>query len=174
MLSVREFVPATCQADLAALAPAFLSIWNAPQNLPFLSFSLRPFEEAQVRGWFETHLASGGRYFAAVRGDGEILGIVVVRVDPVAAFELFALGVRPESQGQGIGRLLTSHVIGVAGSLGFRCVEASVFADNARMLRLLLSLSFLPVRMEHHRRSDGADLVILVHRLASPPIPSPV
>lgn len=172
MMSVREFVPATCQADLAALTPAFLRIWNAPQNLPFLSFSLRPFEEAQVRGWFETHLESGGRYFAAVSGEGQVLGVAVVRVDPIAAFELFALGVQPESQGRGVGRLLTSHVLGVARSLGFGCVEASVFADNARMLRLLLSLGFLPVRMEHHRRCDGADLVILAHRLTSSPLPA--
>lgn len=174
MMSVREFVPATSETDLATLAPAFLRIWNAPQNLPFLSFSLRPFGEAQVRGWFATHLASGGRYFAAISSDGQILGVAVVRVDSVAAFELFALGVQPESQGQGIGRLLTSHVISVARSLAFRSVEASVFADNARMLRLLLSLGFLPIRMEHHRRSDGADLVILAHRLEPSPSPAAV
>jgi hypothetical protein len=33
------------------------------------------------------------------------------------------------------------------------------------MLRLLLSLEFVPVRMDHHRRADGADLVVLHRRL---------
>jgi hypothetical protein len=33
------------------------------------------------------------------------------------------------------------------------------------MLRLLLSLGFVLVRMDHHRRADGADLVVLNRRL---------
>jgi hypothetical protein len=38
------------------------------------------------------------------------------------------------------------------------------------MLRLLLSLG--PVRMEHHQRADGVDLVVLRARVAEGPNPA--
>ena len=166
---IREFTPGSDRSDFEQLLPAFLTIWNAPDNLPFLSFSLRPFAPELVRGWFEQHIASGGRYFAALDESGAIAGIIVVRTDPIGMFELFAMAVHPEAQTRGVGRQLVAHAVDVARSQGFRCVEGSVFADNARMLRLLLSLGFQPVRMEHHRRADGADLVVLRAVLADAP-----
>jgi ribosomal protein S18 acetylase RimI-like enzyme len=165
MLNVREFTPQREPADLAQLVPAFLAVWNAPENLRYLSLSLRPFEEAVVRGWFNNHLSAGVRYFAAQDEGDNILGISVLRSDPVSMLELFGLGVRPTSQGRGIGGQLISHCLGIARSQGFACVEGSVFADNVRMLRLLLSHGFVPVRIDHHRRADGADLVVLHRRL---------
>lgn len=165
MPNVREFTPQQVPTDLSQLVPAFLEIWNAPENLKYLSLSLRPFEEVLVRGWFNDHLSSGVRYFAALDERDEILGISVLRSDPVGMLELFALGVRPSFQRRGIGSQLISHSLENARSQGFACTEASVFADNVRILRLLLSLGFLPVRIDHHRRADGADLVVLHRRL---------
>jgi ribosomal protein S18 acetylase RimI-like enzyme len=165
MPNVREFTPQRVPADFARLVPAFLEIWNAPENLKYLSLSLRPFEEPIVQGWFKDHLAAGVRYFAALGERDEILGISVLRSDPVGMHELFAVGVRPGLQRRGIGSQLVSHSLGTARSEGFACTEASVFADNVRMLRLLLSLGFVPVRIDHHRRADGADLVVLHRRL---------
>lgn len=166
---IREFTPGSNRLDLEQLLPAFLAIWNAPDNLRFLSFSLRPFAPELVRGWFEQHVAGGGRYFAAMDESGTITGIIVVRTDPIGMFELFAMAVHPEAQRRGIGRQLVACAVDVARSQGFRCVEGAVFADNARMLRLLLSLGFRPVRMEHHRRADGGDLVVLRALLAGEP-----
>lgn len=166
---IREFTPGSNRRDLEQLLPAFLAIWNAPDNLRFLSFSLRPFAPELVRGWFEQHIAGGGRYFAALDESGTITGIIVVRTDPIGMFELFAMAVHPEAQGRGVGRQLVAYAVDVARSQGFRCVEGAVFADNARMLRLLLSLGFQPVRMEYHRRADGADLVVLRALLADEP-----
>jgi ribosomal protein S18 acetylase RimI-like enzyme len=170
---VREFSPASERGDFEQLLPAFLAIWNAPENLRFLSFSLRPFAPELVRGWFEQHMSAGVRYFATVNESGAVTGISVIRADPIATFELFAMAVRPEAQGQGIGHRLVAHALELARSTGFRCVEGAVFADNARMLRLLLSFDFRPVRIEHHRRADGADLVIM-HKLLSEDPNSPV
>ena len=164
MPNIREFTPQRVPADLSQLLPAFLEIWNAPENLKYLSPSLRPFEEAVVRGWFNDHLSAGGRYFAVLGESEEILGISVLRSDPVGMLELFALGVRPSLQRRGIGSQLISHFLRTARAQGFACTEASVFADNVRMLRLLLSLGFVPVRIDHHRRADGADLVVLHRR----------
>ena len=44
---------------------------------------------------------------------------------------------------------------------GYQAVELKVFADNATMLRLVLSLGFIPVDIDHRRRMDGADMVYL-------------
>ena len=166
MHAIREFTPTCDRNDFDQLLSAFLRIWNAPQNLRFLSFSQRPFAPELVRTWFEQHTSAGVRYFGALDESGAVVGISVLRTDPIGMFELFAMGVRPEAQAQGIGRRLVSHALDLARSQGFGCVEGAVFADNARMLRLLLSFGFRPVRIEYHRRSDGADLVVVQKTLS--------
>jgi len=40
----------------------------------------------------------------------------------------------------------------VAITQGFKAIDALVFVDNFTMLRLLLSMSFTPVRIDHNRR----------------------
>jgi ribosomal protein S18 acetylase RimI-like enzyme len=163
---VREFTPACDRSDFDQLLSAFLRIWNAPQNLRFLSFSQRPFEPELVRTWFEQHTSAGVRYFGALDESGVVVAISVLRTDPIGIFELFAMGVWPEAQAQGIGRTLVSHALDLARSQGYQCVEGAVFADNARMLRLLLSCGFRPIRIEYHRRSDGTDLVVMQKMLS--------
>ena len=167
MHMVREFTPACDRSDFDQLLSAFLRIWNAPENLRFLSFSQRPFTPELVRTWFEQHPAAGVRYFGALDESGAVVAISVLRADPIGMFELFAMGVWPEAQARGVGGTLVSHALDLARSQGFRCVEGAVFADNARMLRLLLSFGFRPVRIEYHRRSDGTDLVVMQKRLSS-------
>ena len=61
----------------------------------------------------------------------------------------------------GIGELLIECALDVARSKGFKAVDVAVFADNKRMLRLVLKLDFIPIRMQHHMRADGADVVYL-------------
>jgi ribosomal protein S18 acetylase RimI-like enzyme len=166
MHEVREFTPARERRDFEQLLPAFLRIWNAPQNHRILSFSLRPFDADLVTTWFEQHLSAGVRYFGVLDATDAVVGISAVRADPIGTFELFAMAVSPEAQGQGIGQTLVSHALDLARSQGFRCVEAAVFTDNTRMLRLLLASEFRPVRIDYHRRADGMDLVVL-HRILS-------
>ena len=160
-LEILEFVPQTKEEDMNRLLPAFLGIWNDPQNLKFLSFTLRPFEEETVRSWFSMHLSSGGRYFCAVDRDGNILGISAYRLDPINGVEALGVGVLPSSKRQGIGTMLTRNLLRQAKTDGFLSIDVKVFADNVIMLRLLLGLGFIPTRMEHSKRADGADLVFL-------------
>lgn len=157
-LEVREFVPQESREDLELLLPAYLDIWNEPENLKFLSFTLKPFEEGIVRGWLSRHLSGNVRYFAALEG-GMVSGMAAVRADPVEGFEIIGMGVRRGRKGRGIGASLVRHAVDVASSEGFGAVDAWVFADNPAMLRLLLSLSFVPVAMDHNRRADNADMV---------------
>jgi ribosomal protein S18 acetylase RimI-like enzyme len=158
-IAIREYLPEKSQEDADLLLPAFLAIWNEPENLRFLSFTQKPFDELIVRAWFSNHLGLGGHYYAAVEKNKGISGIAVVRIKPIEGFEILGLGVRPESKQQGIGTRLLEHIVSVAVSYGFKAVDAGVFADNVAMLRLLLSMSFVPVSMDYNRRCDGADML---------------
>ena len=158
-ISIREFSPEDNLDDKAQLLPAFLDIWNAPDNLKFLSFTMKRFEAETIRFWLENHKEQGGRYFCAVSESGEIIGIAVIKNNPVQGFELYGLGVRPEFKSRGVGGRLIDHAVVQAVSLGFKALDASVFADNSGMLRLLLSLGFVPANMDFHKRADGTDVV---------------
>lgn len=158
---IVEFIPETNEEDMNQLLPAFLAIWNDPQNLKYLSLTLRPFEEETVRSWFSMHLSSGGRYFCAVDTDRNIVGISAKRLDPINGFEIMGVGVLPSVKRQGIGTMLIKNLLQLAKTSRFQSIEVNVFADNLIMLRLLLRLGFVPIRMEHSKRADGADLVFL-------------
>lgn len=158
---IREYIPSDSEDDFQALLDAYLAIFNDPENLRYLSFSQRLFEEETVSAWFHDHLRLGAHYLAAVENGGHIIAILVLRINPVEAFELIGLGVRPEAKRSGVGQSLIEEAAVLAEDLGFKAVEVGVFADNREMLRLVLKLDFLPVRMKHHARADGADLVFL-------------
>lgn len=84
-----------------------------------------------------------------------------MKVNSVTGFEVFGVGVLPELKRQGVGRELLNYAVGVAEKPGFKDIYALVFSDNAAMLRLLLSLGFIPTVMEYHIRSDRTDAVRL-------------
>jgi len=147
--------------DKSSLLPVFLKIWNAPENLLYLSQTQIPFASEVVQAWLENHKKQGGRYFCAVDERGNILGVMVVKESPVEGFEIYGLGVLPEHKGNGVGRMLVEHAAIAAQDHGFSDINALVFADNAAMLCLLLTSGYKPVSMEPHKRSDGTDAVRL-------------
>ena len=157
-IHVTELIPEKNQQDHHHLLPAFLEIWNVPENLRFLSFTQIPFEEHTVIGWFSNHISLGGHYYAATEKDqSKISGIAAVKINLVEGFEIIGIGVRPESKRKGIATKLIEHTLFIAADHGFKAVEAGVLTDNVAMLRLLLSMSFVPVRMDYNRRCDGQD-----------------
>ena len=160
-MRIREFIPEDRTDDKDTLLPVFLKIWNAPENLKFLSTTLIPFEPELVQVWLGNHKDQGGRYFCGLDEHGNILGVMVVKVNPLDGFEIYGLGVLPEQKGNGVGRKLVEHAAVTAENLGFKDIKALVFADNTVMLCLLLTSGYIPVAMEHHKRSDGADAVHL-------------
>jgi ribosomal protein S18 acetylase RimI-like enzyme len=160
-ITIREYVPEKNQKDADILLPAFLAIWNDPENLKYLSFTQKPFDESTVKDWFSNHLSFGGHYYVAIERGEWVSGIAAVKTNPVEGFEILGIGVRLESKSQGIGTKLLEHVFKVASECGFKAVDTIVFADNITMLRLLLSLSFVPVNMQYNRRVDGADTLLM-------------
>ena len=63
---IREFVPGDEIEEKKTLLPVFLKIWNAPENLKYLSQTLIPFAPKLVQVWLENHKQQGGRYFCAL------------------------------------------------------------------------------------------------------------
>lgn len=162
---IREFVPEESPEELARLLPAFLRIWNAPENLRFVSQTLCACTECQVRDWLDRHLERGVRYFAALDSVGEIRAILMTRSDHCTGFEFLNLGVQPDYKRQGIGRMMVKHTMHMAAQDGYQAVEGDVFADDIPMLRLALELGFIPVRMEYGVRADGMARVRMKRKL---------
>jgi ribosomal protein S18 acetylase RimI-like enzyme len=162
---IREFIPEQNSEESARLLPAFLRIWNAPENLPFVSRTMCPCTDCQVRDWLERHLERGVRYFAVLDADGEIRAILMTRADHCTGFEFLNLGVQPDYKRQGIGRMMVRHTMHMAAQEGYQAVEGDIFADDIPMLRLALELGFIPVRMEHGARADGMAMVRMKRKL---------
>ncbi|WP_370257850.1 GNAT family N-acetyltransferase [Marinobacter nauticus] len=158
---ISEFVPQDNVEEKKALLPVFLNIWNTPDNLKYLSQTLIPLATETVQTWFEEHRHQGGRYFCALDERNSIVGVMVVKENPVTGFEIYGLGVLPERKGEGIGRMLVKHAAIIANADGFTDIKALVFTDNKVMLCLLISLGYTPISIDHHIRSDGADAVWL-------------
>jgi len=147
--------------DLKMLVPAFLRIWNHPDNLRFLSFTKIEFEEKWVREWCGGHIAVGVRYFGATDPHDRFLAILLTGQNPLEGFELMSIGVEPAEKRRGIGTALIRHGVELARQERYQAIEGKVFATNAPMLSLLLGEEFLPVRIEPRRGPVGEDLVHL-------------
>jgi len=164
---IRELVPQDNRDDFELLLPAYLRIWNDPGNLKYLSFTQKPFEAETISFWFSNHLSQGGHYYAAIENGIRVSGVMVVKINPVEGFEIFGIGVLPDSTGKGIGARLLNHAVSVATTQGYKAIDVLVFVDNFPMLRLLLSLSFIPVRIDYNRRADGTDILAFKKYLLS-------
>jgi len=70
---IIEMILQNSKDDLNKLLPEFLSIWNNPENLNYLSLTFQPFQKEIVSSWFANHLDREARYFVAVDDHGTIL-----------------------------------------------------------------------------------------------------
>ena len=163
---IREYMPGKSQDDMDHLLDAYLTIWNHPDNLKFLSYTLKPFDEDTLKSIFSNHISMGVHYYVA-NGNNDISGIAVVGAHPIEGFELIGLGVHHDFKRKGIGKKLLDYVINIAVVNEYYAVDAIVFADNMAMLCLLSSVEFIPVHMGYNLRADGGDTLRMRKRLLS-------
>ena len=156
---IREYFPETNQEDRGSLLEAYLSIWNHPDNLKFLSYTQKPFDEEAIDKFFSNHIEMGVHYYAACNKEKNKCGVAVVGANPIEGFEIIGLGVQANLKRKGIGTELLKFILKVAADSDFKTADTIVFADNIPMLRLLLSMGFIPVHMGYNLRADGADTV---------------
>ncbi len=158
---IKELIPEKNSADLELLMPVYLRIWNHPDNLKFLSFTGCKFTESQLQQWCSNHLSMGIRYDAVYDSDEKISGLLLCKADPLTGFELFSIGIDPDRKRKGLGRMLIRHGIERAMALEYASIDGQVFCHNKAMLCLLISMGFVPVRLDHHRGPCGEDLLHL-------------
>ena len=78
--------------------------------------------------------------------------------------ELLTIGVRPDAQGQGFGRLMLTHALTLAKSAGKVCCHLEVRESNARAIRLYETSGFVRVglRKNYYRTDAGREHAILM------------
>lgn len=89
---------------------------------------------------------------------GEILGVARACADPDNAAAEFAVLVRSDLKGQGLGTLLMRRLIRYCRARGMRELRGSVLAENAAMLHLAHSLGFRVRAREQNIAEVALDL----------------
>lgn len=149
------------QQDGAQFVDAYLRLFNDPENLPSLSVTGIPFKRETVEAWLREAGASGVEYHVATGEDGGIHAIMVVREDPVDAFEVLGVVVEKGYRRMGLGTRLLDIAVQRAKEKGYKAVSIAVFAGNKKMLLLAIQRDFRPHAMEYHAKWDGGDIVHL-------------
>ena len=67
-------------------------------------------------------------------------------------YPIVGIGIRDDYQGEGIGKALMNHLLGVAREQGRKGLRLTVYEDNVRALRLYSHLGFEKVRTDYHMR----------------------
>ena len=84
----------------------------------------------------DRHIAVAAYDPAAPDGDKNILGVVRLILSPDAPEGEFAIMVRSDQAGRGLGHCLMARMLGWARDRGLTRVRAEIMAENERMLRL--------------------------------------
>ena len=140
---------------------AYLRLFNEPGNLKFLSFTGIPFKRETVEVWLRDADASETEYHTAIGKNGKICAIMVTVANPIEGFEILAVVVDAEYRRLGVGDQLIDIAIRKAEEKGFHSVSIAIFADNKRMLSLVIKNDFRPYKIDFHARWDGEDIVYL-------------
>lgn len=135
----------------------------APQSLAVIGASDRP---GSVGATVMRNVLSGGfrgdMAFVAVGADAagaeEILGVARARADPDNDAAEFAVLVRSDLKGHGLGTLLMRKLIRYCRERGTRELRGDVLSDNFAMLHLSRSLGFCVRATEQNVESVALDL----------------
>ncbi len=157
---IKELIPQNNPDESTRLKSFLATAYDEPQVQRYVTYTLRPFSDKTIDNWLSTHVDEYVRYYAFF-ADGEIGGLALGQENEECGYELVGLMVLPDHQGIGIGRELVQHVIKVAQKRNWASILVRVFADNKRMLKLVIDEDFIPIRIEYHKRADGVDVVHL-------------
>src|SRR6185295_209454 len=79
---------------------------------------------------------------AFTQDEREILGVARIAADPDNARAEFAVSVRSDLKGHGLGRLLMQRIIEIARARGIACIEGEILRENVGMQALAKELGF--------------------------------
>jgi mycothiol synthase len=141
-VSLRSFRPGEDDAKWLALNRAAFA--HHPEQG---QWRLGDLHERMLESWFDP----AGFFLAerAAEGGGrELIGFHWTKTHPAGAYaeeavgEVYVLGVSPDAQGLGLGRVLLETGLGYLSTRGFRTVILYVDGDNAAAVRLYESAGF--------------------------------
>ena len=96
--------------------------------------------------------------FVALQETGELAAIGRLSADPDHVTAEYALLVRTDLQGHGLGWALLRRLIDYARADGIQRIEGIILADNTRMLSMCREVGF---HVEHHPQEPGLMLASL-------------
>lgn len=118
----------------------------SPEDIRFRFFGLvRFYEHSQIARFTQIDYDREMAFIATVRnaqGESETLGVVRAVTDPNNVRAEFAIVVRSDIKGQGLGRALLAKMIHYCRARGTRELVGQVLRDNTAMLNLATSLGF--------------------------------
>lgn len=157
--------------------PAFHVRPLEPQDTPLIEKFMRRFSPADARFRFFAGVGPADDQIAArlcqldydreialmatAKEDGsDVLAVVQFHADPDNVEAEFAIAVRSDLHGQGLGYALMNYLADIAVARGLRLLWGTVLSDNARMLNLAKSLGMAIT-------SDGYNTVRVARELAA-------
>ena len=144
--------------DDASLYPDFLSEVTA-KDLRLRFFAAMSEIRPELLDELIHYDAERAIAFAAIaEPSGRLLGVVRLHNDPDGAGAEFAIAVRSDFKGRGLGWLMMKHMIAYAQSKKLQTVHGQVLAENATMLHMCSELGF---RVGNHPNDRDMKLVTL-------------
>lgn len=157
---IKLIDPQVSKSDLDKLHDLLNICLSCSESFKFLTTSLVEFDTTDIEGILEEQMNNGVEFLVYENGD-HFDGLLLCKSSKWEGFELFLLVVNSHSQNKGIGQQLISQCIDMAENTCYQSVDASVYSDNKRMLRLLIKNDFRPIDIKFHVRADGMDMIKL-------------
>jgi len=157
---IRLIKPLENKSDYNRLTDLFLRCLEDNESFKFLSYSLIKFDKETIENFTKSHKEQG--IFYIIQETNKIFyGVLAYKKNKIQGFELFLLAVDKGHQKKGIGQSLIDKCIKTAKTENYESMDTFVFADNKKMLRLLIKNDFMPIDIQFHARADGMDLIKL-------------
>lgn len=150
---VRPIKPAD-----VALYPAFMDrVSSEDIRLRFLA-PRRHFSDEMLKRLTQLDYDRDIAFVALQADTGALAAVGRLSCDPDRTWAEYALLVRSDMQGRGLGWMLLHHMLGYARSEGLRRIEGIVLAENQRMLAMCRGFGF---RLERHPEEQGVMRAVL-------------
>jgi ribosomal protein S18 acetylase RimI-like enzyme len=157
---IRLIQPLENKSDFNKLTEFLLKCLNNDDFFTFLSYSWIRFDKDTIENMTKNHKENGIEYI--VNDTGRLFsGVLAYKANRFQGFELFLLAVDKDHQKKGVGQNLINECVNIAINDSYNAIDSFVFADNKKMLGLLIKNEFRPIDMQFHARADGMDLIKL-------------
>jgi RimJ/RimL family protein N-acetyltransferase len=153
----------------AALYPDFLrDVTHEDLRLRFF-VAMRELSPALIDKLVHLDYARAMAFVALDEGDGRLLGVVRLHLDPDDEGGEYAILLRSHLKGHGLGWHLMQRMIEYASAQGLKTIHGQVLAENTTMLAMCAELGF---RISDDRHAPGVKVVTL--RLPTSPAVKPI